>query len=230
MVFEVVSAGRPKRGFLDGQKPEELSAKKVGCEFCPLDKVPGIRKIFGEVNGAEVFIWGMAPGQDENKEGKEFVGKAGKLLWQELERVGIKRPMCDVQNVVRCYPPDRVEIHSSPAGLSARSVQRRRHHPTKDEIHCCSKFTKAAIEKSRAKVHLVFGKVAAKNLLGEEFCEGKKQFWSEKLKADVLCVSHPAHFVYQGYSAGGAKAPNEKFKQWTEDFRRAASLLNARGQ
>src|SRR5450432_3346316 len=76
-----------------------------GCESCLLNHAPGTRKInLGEVKGAGVFIWGMAPGRDENNEGQEFVGRSGKLLWEELGRVGIERSKCDVQNVVRCFP------------------------------------------------------------------------------------------------------------------------------
>ncbi len=170
----------------------------------------------GEVHGREVFVWGMAPGPNENDERKEFVGKSGKLLWQELERVGILRSMCDIQNVVRCYPADRDE-GSFPA-LKMRD-------PTKEEIHCCSVYTDSAIERSQAKVHLVFGKIAAKTLLCGEFKKGKKAFRSEKLNAHVLCVWHPSYLVHQGYSAGGARAPNEKFKQWRKDLELAASLL-----
>ena len=193
-----------------------LAPKEVGCQFCRLNQVPGIHKVMGEVHGREVFVWGMAPGPKENDERKEFVGKSGELLWQELERVGILRSKCDIQNVVRCYPANRDE-DSFPA-LKMRD-------PTKEEIRCCSVYTKRAIERSQAKVHLVFGRIAAKTLLEAEFKKGKKEFWSGKLNARVLCIWHPSYLVRQGYSAGGAKAPNEKFKQWRKDLELAASLL-----
>jgi uracil-DNA glycosylase family 4 len=218
MPFQNVLAGeRPKRTFI-GETPKKpkLSAKEVGCEFCPLNGIAGIHKVIGTVHGREVFIWGMAPGPDENREGREFIGKSGKLLWQELKRVGISREMCDVQNVVRCYPADRDE-DEYPA-LKMRN-------PTAEEIHCCSIYTKRAIEKQQAKVHLVFGEIAAKTLLGSEFKKGKKQFWSEKLNGYVLCIWHPSYFVRMGYYAGGTQPPNDKFKQWRADFELAAKLL-----
>ena len=217
MPFEnVLGAERPKRIILDPDKPKKLSAKEVGCEFCPLNKIPGIHKVKGEVHGREVFIWGMAPGPNENEELREFVGKSGKLLWQELKRVGITRSMCDVQNVVRCYPADRDE-DAWPA-LKMRN-------PTTEEIHCCSIYTKRAIEKHQAKVHLVFGEIAAKTLLGSEFKKGKKQFWSEKLNGYVLCIWHPSYLVRMGFFAGGTQAPNDKFKAWRADLELAAKLL-----
>jgi uracil-DNA glycosylase family 4 len=218
MPFQNVLGGeRPKRTFI-GETPKKpkLSAKEVGCEFCPLNTVPGIHKVIGTVHGRDVFIWGMAPGPDENREGREFIGKSGKLLWQELKRVGISREMCDVQNVVRCYPADRDE-DEYPA-LKMRN-------PTAEEIHCCSIYTKRALEKQQAKVHLVFGEIAAKALLGSEFKKGKKQFWSEKLNGYVLCIWHPSYFIRMGYYAGGTQPPNDKFKQWRADFELAAKLL-----
>lgn len=84
---------------MDADKPESkkhLSPKEVGCAFCPLNKVPGIHKVKGEVHGREIFIWGIAPGPQENEKLTEFIGKSGELLWQELERVGILRSKCDV--------------------------------------------------------------------------------------------------------------------------------------
>jgi len=127
------------------------------------------------------------------------VGKSGKLLWQELNRVGITRDICDVQNCVRCFPADRNED-----GWPALTMR----DPSKEEIHCCSKFTKLALEKSKAKVHLVFGEVAAKALLGNEFRKGRKAFWSEKLQAHVRCMWHPSYLVRQGFVAGETKKPN----------------------
>jgi uracil-DNA glycosylase family 4 len=193
--------------------------KEIGCEFCSLDENPGIRKVHGEVNGREVFIWGMAPGREENKEELEFVGKSGRLLWQELELVGIKRPMCDIQNVVRCFPTKK---DSWPA-LKMRN-------PSKDEVHCCSKFTNIAIEKSKAKVHIIFGVLAAKTLLGGEYRKGKKPFWSEKLRGQVLCMWHPSYLVRNGCSAGGTQKPNEKLKRWRQDFESAVSLLGGKNR
>jgi uracil-DNA glycosylase len=201
---------------LDDSELEKLPAKEVGCQFCRLDKVPGINKIMGKVHGREVFIWGMAPGPDENDKGREFIGKSGKLLWQELERVGIPRSKCDIQNVVRCFPADRYEDRD-PA-LKMRD-------PRKEEIHCCSIHTDSALKRQRAKVHIVFGGIAAKTLLGSEFRKGGKSFWSERLGAYVLWMWHPSYLVRNGYYAGSEKAPNDKLKRWRSDFELAAELL-----
>jgi uracil-DNA glycosylase len=201
--------------------PDKFSPQETGCEFCPLDKARGIHKVMGSVAGREVFIWGLAPGREENEAGQEFVGDSGKLLWQELDRVGIARDMCDIQNAVRCFPADHCE--DKPGALRMRD-------PSKREIHCCSKFTDEAIQRSQARLHLIFGKLAATAILGDEYCEGRKTLRSEKLKGNVVCMWHPSYLVRQGYRAGGTRAPNDKFARWQLDFRLAASMVgrNAR--
>src|SRR5512147_1943165 len=98
-VLEVETANEPG-------KKKKLNPKEVGCAYCPLNIVKGVHKIMGEVTGKQVFIWGQSPGSEDNREGREFLGKAGDFLWAELRRVGITRQMCDVQNVVRCLPAD----------------------------------------------------------------------------------------------------------------------------
>ena len=86
---------------MDSLSQEE---RPKGCEYCPLNEVPGIRKIKGTVEGKDIFVWAQSPGLEENRDERELVGRSGKFLWEELKRVGITREMCDIQNVVRCVP------------------------------------------------------------------------------------------------------------------------------
>ncbi len=78
----------------------------LSCTDCRLHKnrknaVPGE----GDPDPCIVFI-GEAPGRDEDIEGRPFVGRAGKLLDQLLEEVGLSRPEVYITNVVKCRPPD----------------------------------------------------------------------------------------------------------------------------
>jgi len=203
--------------FPQGRKMRVAAPKKgLGCEYCPLNKVPGINKIFCEVTGKDIFIWGMAPGPEENRAGEEFIGRAGKLLWSELKRVGVRRSDCDIQNVVRCFPADRNEDVWPP--LSMRD-------PTKEEIKCCSIYTKKAIEESQAKLHLVFGEVAQKAMLGAEYVKTKKILWSEKMKANVVCLYHPSYFVRMGYTPDGDQKPNRQLNEFRETLKYAVEKL-----
>jgi uracil-DNA glycosylase family 4 len=163
-------------------KKKPLGSK--GCNFCPLNKVHGVNKIFGQVTGKKIFVWAQSPGANENYERKELIGAAGQFLWKHMNKAGITRDMCDIQNVVRCFPADALE--------NGRLIMR---SPTKEEIHCCSTFNDHAMMKSKAALHLVFGDIAQKALLGKQAKKGQRVFWSSKLNARVFCLNHPAYFL-----------------------------------
>jgi uracil-DNA glycosylase family 4 len=188
------------------QKKEKVpgvvkNTKKRGCEFCPLNKVPGIHKVknLDKITGKKIMIWAQNPGEKENKERLELVGPSGSLFWLEAERVGLKREHCDVQNVVRCWTVSRNELFQ----LVPRE-------PSKEEIHCCSLYTEEAIERNhgKAKVHLVLGRVAAKTLLKGEFRKDQKTFYSKRLDAWVVCTYHPSYFL----RGGGTKSRKAEFR------------------
>lgn len=164
----------------------------LGCETCPLNDEPGIRKVkrLKYVTGKSIFVWGIAPGMVENNEGEEFLGPSGQMLWQELRRVGIRRRDCDVQNVVRCWPTEEDPV----------SFRIKDRAPTKAEIKCCSVYTHNALARNagKAAVHLVFGQVAAQALLGREYKKSVPTFWSEKLQAKVYVMQHPSYFLRGG--------------------------------
>lgn len=184
-----------------------------GCSVCPLNKVPGVKKIFGTVVGKPIFIWAQSPGPQENKEARELVGKAGQWWWKECEAAGITRDMCDIQNVVRCYPANYHPDQYPPLAMR---------DPTKEEIHCCSIYNTEALVKAKARVHLVLGQIAGKALLGKEFTKTKRIFWSEILQAKAVCLYHPSYFT-----RGGEFYAPDKLKQFRKDLRFAAQLANA---
>lgn len=75
------------------------------CKKCPLSKgrinaVPGE----GSLN-AEILFVGEGPGQNEDKEGRPFVGEAGKFLDELLASINLNRTDVYITNVVKCRPP-----------------------------------------------------------------------------------------------------------------------------
>lgn len=187
-----------------------------GCEHCPLNKAKGIRKIKGlvRIKGRKIFIWTQAPGGRENEEGRELVGPAGQLLWEELDGVGITRDMCDVQNVVRCRPTQVDED-------TGRVIDRT---PTKEEAKCCSIYTEEAlaINNSKAVIHLVFGQFAAQQLLGREHKKDTPIFWSQKLQAKVVVLDHPSYFL--------RGAPKERLVIWRSRMKTVSTMISTPGQ
>jgi len=84
---------------------ENLSARVRGCQLCPLSKtrtlsVPGEGPI-----DAEVMLIGEAPGVNEDKQGRPFVGAAGNFLSELLAAAGLSREDVFICNVLKCRPP-----------------------------------------------------------------------------------------------------------------------------
>jgi uracil-DNA glycosylase family 4 len=189
--------------------------KGLGCDSCPLDKTKGVHKIFGKVKGKKIFIWAQSPGMQENRAQKELIGPSGKFLWSELKKIGITRHDCDIQNVVRCIPVDINKNIYPP--MKMRS-------PSKEEVKCCSIYNEKALEKSKARIHLVFGQVAAQSLLAKEYNKTKRIFFSNRFKTWVVVLDHPSYFIRQGFYADTKMPPSESLKRFRKDLAHAVML------
>ena len=86
-----------KQGLLD-----KLYAPYRNCTQCPLGKLGRTNVVFGEGNpDARIMFIGEGPGQDEDRLGRPFVGRSGKLLDKVLELAAIKRTDVFITNVVK---------------------------------------------------------------------------------------------------------------------------------
>src|SRR2546430_13879179 len=97
------------------------------CEKCPLSATR-TKVVFGSGNAdADLMFVGEAPGAEEDRQGLPFVGRAGALLTELIESIGMSRQDVFVANVLKCRPPGNrdpqpVEIESCEPYL-ARQVQ-----------------------------------------------------------------------------------------------------------
>ena len=84
---------------------EDLEASIQNCQKCKLCK--GRQNIvFGDGNkNAKIMFIGEGPGADEDRLGKPFVGRAGKLMNMAFQMLGIKREEVYIANIVKCRPP-----------------------------------------------------------------------------------------------------------------------------
>ena len=122
---------------------EKLNQEIKNCKKCPLWKlrknaVPGE----GPAN-AEIFICGQAPGVEEDKTGRPFVGKAGKFLNELLKIASIKREKVFITSPLKCLPQP--------------PINRR---PKKEEIETCLPYLKRQIEIINPKYFILLGEVA----------------------------------------------------------------------
>jgi DNA polymerase len=142
--------------------PERLSLRGLkeaaaGCTACPLHET-GTQTVFGEgLVRAEILFIGEQPGDREDREGKPFVGPAGRLLDKALEEVGIDRRLAYVTNVVKHFkwtPKGKRRIHAK---------------PNWSEIAACRPWLDAEIEVVEPRVIVCLGATAAQALLGRDF-------------------------------------------------------------
>src|ERR1700676_135577 len=147
------------------------------CTRCKLHKT---RKniVFADGNPkAELVFVGEGPGADEDAQGLPFVGRAGKLLNQMIEAMGLRRQDVYICNVVKCRPPEN-------------------RLPEKDEIAACSPFLLRQLDTISPKVIVCLGACAAQTLL--ETNRGISQFrgqWLDFRGHKLMATYHPAYLL-----------------------------------
>jgi DNA polymerase len=147
------------------------------CTRCKLHSTRH-KIVFGDGNPkAELVFVGEGPGADEDAQGLPFVGRAGKLLTQMIEAMGLQRKDVYICNVVKCRPPENRQ-------------------PEEDEVSTCSPFLLRQIDVIAPKVIVCLGAVAAKTLLRTN--RGISQFrgeWLEFRGRKLLATYHPAYLL-----------------------------------
>jgi uracil-DNA glycosylase len=147
------------------------------CTRCKLHK--GRNKIvFGDGNPkAQLVFVGEGPGADEDMQGLPFVGRAGKLLTQMIEAMGLQRKDVYICNVVKCRPPEN-------------------RAPEPDEVAACSPYLMRQIDSIQPKVIVCLGATAAKTILNTT--RGISQFrgeWLEWRGHKLMATYHPAYLL-----------------------------------
>jgi uracil-DNA glycosylase family 4 len=159
----------------------EVREIALGCPRCALAQTR-THVVFGEGReDADVMVVGEAPGQEEDRSGRPFVGRAGKLLELLLLSSGFARDDVYICNVLKCRPP-----------------QNRNPHP--DEVDACSPYLLRQVELVQPRVILAFGAFAAQTLLGTDVTIGKLRGRAHQYRGVPLvptyhpaaCLRHPA--------------------------------------
>ena len=126
----------------------------LGCPRCGLARTR-TRVVFGEGSpDAELMVVGEAPGENEDRQGRPFVGKAGKLLDLLLMTVGFPRESVYICNVLKCRPPGN-------------------RNPQPDEVEACSPYLLKQVELVKPRIIVAFGTFAAQTLLGTDISIGR---------------------------------------------------------
>lgn len=156
---------------------EKIASEVIGCPLCKLSRsrrnaVPGD----GQLSSKIMFI-GEAPGKNEDEQGKPFVGAAGMILNQALEKAGIKRAEVFITNVVKCRPPgNRV--------------------PENDERSICRQYLDRQISLIAPKIICILGSTAYSSILGGKSITKNRGKIMERNGQKYFLTIHPAAAIY----------------------------------
>ncbi len=178
------------------------------CHGCELWRA-ATQTVFGEgKRQAEVMFVGEQPGDQEDQQGKPFVGPAGRMLDKALEDVGIDRGRVYVTNAVKHFkwqPRGKRRIHQKPNWT---------------EMTACRPWLDAEIESVKPRVIVCLGATAAQGLLGRQFRVTKQRGEpvDSPLAETVLATIHPSAILR-------AEDRDAEYAGFVDDLRKVAALL-----
>jgi DNA polymerase len=195
--------------------PERPSLPKLreaaaGCTACPLHET-GTQTVFGEgTSKAEVVFVGEQPGDQEDLQGKPFVGPAGKLFDKALEDAGIDRGQVYVTNVVKHFK------------WQARGKRRIHQKPNWSEIAACRPWLEAELEVVEPRVLVCLGATAAQALIGRDFRVSRQrgELVDSNLAENVIATVHPSSIL----RADDATRELE-YRELVRDLEKVAALI-----
>jgi uracil-DNA glycosylase len=160
--------------FQNSKTLDELYHKIHTCERCELGNTR-TNFVFGVGNpNTDAMLIGEAPGAEEDKQGKPFVGRAGKLLNDILKAINFERDDVYIANILKCRPPGNRD-------------------PLPGERETCRPYLDKQIELINPKVILCLGRIAGNSLLNKNMTLGKLREEVHELDGrKVLVTYHPA--------------------------------------
>ena len=182
----------------------ELEALLAGFDGCPL-KFTAKNLVFADGNpDAKLMFIGEAPGADEDRVGKPFMGRSGKLLDRMMAAVGLDRTSAYVTNIVPWRPPGN-------------------RNPTPQEVAICKPFIERQIELAAPDLIVCLGSPSTQAITGTKdgILKARGRFYPYRVgdrEIRVLATLHPAYLLRQ---------PLQKRLAW-RDFRTLRAALDGK--
>lgn len=171
------------------------------CKRCKLS-LKRMNIVFGEGNpDARLMFVGEGPGEEEDIQGRPFVGKAGILLTRMIEKMELRREDVYIANIVKCRPPENRE-------------------PEKDEVASCRGFVERQMDIISPGVIMTLGKVALQALTNNNTLKitASRGKFIDFRGFPVMPTFHPAYLL---------RNPSDKWKTWA-DAQKALEKLHVR--
>ncbi len=189
---------------------EEIAGKVRVCILCPLSKsrivaVPGE----GPVDAKLMFV-GEAPGAEEDKQGRPFVGAAGKHLNSLLNLIGLNREDIFITNIVKCRPPEnRV--------------------PTWDERNACSPYLKGQVKIIKPALICTLGNTALETLTGATSISRVHGQATKKEDLLIFPRYHPAAALHNPKLTSVLESDMQKLNEALKHLQLPSSTLKRSG-
>jgi uracil-DNA glycosylase len=156
---------------------EKIASEVVGCSLCKLSRsrknaVPGD----GQTSAKIIFI-GEAPGKNEDEKGRPFIGVAGRILDDALQKAGIERSQVFITNIVKCRPPgNRI--------------------PEDEERAACRPYLDRQISLIAPRIICILGATAYSSILGGKSITQNRGKIIKRKGQKYLITIHPAAAIY----------------------------------
>ncbi|WP_019625559.1 uracil-DNA glycosylase family protein [Thioalkalivibrio sp. ALJT] len=180
---------------------EGLESRVGACTACSELARERTRTVFGVGDRrARWLLIGEAPGAEEDRRGEPFVGRAGQLLDNMLQALGLDRTRdVFIANVLKCRPPGNRD-------------------PKPEEVRTCRGFLDRQIELIQPEVIVALGRIAAHELLESDVPLGRLRGREHRYRGRPLIATyHPAYLL---------RKPGDKARAW-EDLLRARACLSS---
>ncbi len=181
------------------QELAAIESEVMNCTKCSLHSTR-TRGVFSRgMPRSGLMIIGEAPGADEDRLGKPFVGRAGKLLDKMLLAIGLDESDYYITNIIKSRPPGN-------------------RNPHKEEIQACLPYLEKQIELIQPAVIVTLGLPASNTLLENDMSMGEMRGrWFSYRDIPVLPTYHPAYLL---------RSPKQKAVAW-EDLKTLMEALQS---
>ena len=169
---------------------EVLNAEVASCARCEVLASRRTNTVFGEGSAKpRVVFFGEAPGADEDRSGRPFVGEAGKLLTRMIEACKFKRDDVYIMNTVKCRPPAN-------------------RNPEHAELENCRSFYQQQLQILRPEYIVCLGAISSQELLKSKLAVGRLRGKFHRYHdSKVLVTYHPAYLL---------RTPSAKKAAWED--------------
>ena len=178
-----------------GRTIDELKEDSLSCQACPLHSF-ATQTVFGEgPSSSRLVLVGEQAGDEEDKEGRPFIGPAGQVLNRALRLAGINRSSIYLTNAVKHFKFEhrgKVRLHKKPDGR---------------EVNACKPWLFAELSILKPKVIICLGATAAQSLLGRSITIKDEMLETFTLESGslLLITYHPSAIL---------RAPAEKAEEY----------------